>query len=876
MSSSKILVAVLLGLLSSIWKRYCSKDLPPTTQEESWVGWLSWTFLYLGCLCSSYTRQPPGPPLNATKSPNEGLWSKRLTVAGLSAVAIVAQFSQGQGIFPSANPIVTLATFLTALTIPANHDNHRLLEAGQVPSDQDLPEPSSLDKPITPLRIPFRIPVNILLVLLLAGSSFPLERPLSFVAATSLLFVVAQTVIFTSLPRLSHKNQLPLPAIHALLDWDLLERLSLSSVACFTCLLIYSISVSTTSLPDLLTLSRAITESALWISLFILCSENLSTTATTFETVATSFDVVTSSNGGLGLLSASIASIVALWQSVTGVPPSRKSRNWLYLLVAIPLLSLGHGNMYRSIGSKQPVLTMSSHPVESIVDHARNGFVDLLGRQSRTVEEARMEYTKRYEREPPPNFDKWFDIAMQHDFVLVDEFDSMMRAFEPFWGVPSLVLQRLVKNAHERSSGFLIKYEILDGRTAITGGYDSSWFAGSMSRLLPAEWTALLPNMTLAVNVFDEPSVCAPRDIIDRALEPLLSKDVGLSSFSEINELDSSHSPRFLSIGRQDAWEAMTLSCPAESPARNPFCVLPVSGGAPYFIRNLTRSRDICEHCELQDLEGFLAAPETLHLTHSLIPIWSQGKPSSFNDIVFPSPYYMARSTDYVETEDPEWGDKASRLYWVGAATGGHATEANWKQMQRQRMALMTQVGSITPIRLLRETEHDVWTPYTTDMSQVSSLFSTRVVGVSGQCEDAACQAEKQAFGIGDEEVKDQASAAYKHKFVLDLDGNSFSGRFYRLLQSKSMVIKQTVFEEWHDDRLIPWIHYIPVSTGFEELPELVRYLATTERGEELAARIAQDGRDWAGKALRQVDMQLVWLRMLLEYGRIMNPNRDD
>jgi len=381
--------------------------------------------------------------------------------------------------------------------------------------------------------------------------------------------------------------------------------------------------------------------------------------------------------------------------------------------------------------------------------------------------------------------------------------------------------------------------------------------------------------MTLAINTFDEPSVCVPRDTLDNAMLLARSKGHKVQYALEVTEQNSLRTPRFLNIGKQDAWEAVTLSCPAHSSARSPICIPSPAEEPLSFIRNLTRSRDICEHCELQDLEGFFLTPETLRLTHSLVPIWSQAKGSSFNDIVYPSPYYQARSGDYIEIEDPEWSSKDNQLYWVGAATGGHATESNWKQMQRQRMTLMTQVGSNAQIKLLKKSESGRWAPYTTNMSAVSGLFSTRVVGVSSQCDKAACEAEKEAFGIGDEEVKDPNSAAYAHKLVLDLDGNGFSGRFYRLLRSKSMVIKQTAFEEWHDDRLIPWIHYIPVSSSFEELPELVRFLATTETGEVLAARIAQESRDWTAKILRDVDLQLVWLRMLLEYGRIYDVNGD-
>lgn len=591
--------------------------------------------------------------------------------------------------------------------------------------------------------------------------------------------------------------------------------------------------------------------------------------------MATSFDMVTSNNGIFGLLTALSACIVALWQSVTGVPTSSKSRNWLYLLLTLPVWRLGHNVYDQLIESKYQRQMMSMHPVESIVQHARNQFTELVSSQSSNLEQARTEYVKRYRREPPKNFEKWFDLAIQHDFVLVDEFDSMMRAFEPFRGVAPLALQSLVKNAHEQSPGFVMKYEVIDERITITGGDELSWFAGSISRLLPAEWAVLLPNMTLAVNVFDEPVVCAPRDILDSVLRPSQPKDLSLGSSLKAMEPDLSHSPRFLNIGKQDAWEAITLSCPVNSPARNSFCTPSVPKTGLEFIHNVSKSRNVCEHCELQGLEGFFVAPENLHLTHSLAPIWSQGKPTSFNDIVFPSPYYLDRSGDYIEAEDPEWNDKTSQLYWVGAATGGHTTESNWKQMQRQRMVLMTQSESTKPIQLLHQTDKGVWRPYTSNVSEISSLFSTRVMGVTPQCESAACKVQKQAFGIGDQEFKDPASEAYRHKFALDLDGNSFSGRFYRLLQSKSMIIKQTVFEEWHDDRLVPWIHYVPVSTGFDELPELVRFLATTESGEDIAARIALESRDWAGKALRQIDLQLVWLRMLLEYGTIIDPDGD-
>ena len=569
----------------------------------------------------------------------------------------------------------------------------------------------------------------------------------------------------------------------------------------------------------------------------------------------------------------------ALWQTVISTGSNYRYRTWLCLLVLILLLAssilvadtqsshnLNEGAQYRQ--------TFSPHPVETLVDQGRRQVSRLLSKQSRAIEEARTEYARRYGRQPPPQFDAWFELAIQHDFMLVDEFDGAMRSLEPFWGVAPSTLRTLTKNALVQLPNRLIKYDVLNHQVSATQGSELPWFRQAMAEWLPNEWTSLVANVTLAINELDEPSVCVPHDVLSQALERAHSRHTSGRATSQGDKLIPRGSPRFLDIGKQVVWEAVTMSCPARSPARRPVCGTSPDRESLRFINNLTESQDICQHCELQYLEGFLLEPETLELTHSLALIFSQGKISTFSDIVFPSPYYTARSNDYIDAQDPEWETKDNQLYWVGAATGGHATEVNWRRMQRQRMALMTATGSTERISMLHQADSGLWTSYTTNMSAVP-YFSTRIMGVTPQCEPAACEAEKAAFGIGQEEIKDAPNVAFGHKFVLDLDGNSFSGRYYRLLQSRSLVLKQTLFEEWHDDRVFPWVHFVPVSTGFEELPELMRFLATTKRGGEIAAQIAAESRVWAGKVLRNVDMQLVWLRMLLEYGRILDPERD-
>jgi Glycosyl transferase family 90 len=48
----------------------------------------------------------------------------------------------------------------------------------------------------------------------------------------------------------------------------------------------------------------------------------------------------------------------------------------------------------------------------------------------------------------------------------------------------------------------------------------------------------------------------------------------------------------------------------------------------------------------------------------------------------------------------------------------------------------------------------------------------------------------------------------WRHKYLVDLDGMSYSGRFFAFLESDSAVIKSTVYQEFHSDWIQPWYVY--------------------------------------------------------------------
>ena len=576
----------------------------------------------------------------------------------------------------------------------------------------------------------------------------------------------------------------------------------------------------------------------------------------------------------------SVAS-AALALASNSITRANLSRIWIFTLLLLPLLRL----LGMGFGSTQPTdATQSSpigrtHPIADLVN-ANNGlFTKMLFRQSTTLEEAVAEYKRRYGRLPPPGFDKWFAVAQEKDFLLIDEFDTIMESLEPYWGVPSSTLRARYESIREAPDmiEFKVRGDIVE--------YSSEHYHASflMNWMNYTTWGDTISNIDFMISTLDEPRVVAPYDTIDLAVKNANTQKYGGLIKPNMDLLHKTHRPadpvKWINVGKQDASEAMLSSCHIDSPARSELVregltqeTQPLS-----FIGNTTARMDVCASSDLLHGHGFLASPESLTITHSLVPVFAQCKPSIFNDILYPSPYYQMQieSNDYNEGTDSLWEEKIDRLYWAGTATGGYSTAHNWMTMHRQRLTLMTASDSDKAVNLLHKDEQGVWQTIQSKWSDISKLFYLKITNIV-QCSDEACQAMKDRFssaeGVMEPEPKE---AALGSKYALDIDGNTFSGRYYRLLKSNVAVLKHTSFKEWHDGRLMPWVHYIPVSAGAEELGEMMRYLVEEEEGREIGKRIAEQGREWARRTLRTEDLEVVFIRVLMEYARIMSDGRE-
>lgn len=124
-------------------------------------------------------------------------------------------------------------------------------------------------------------------------------------------------------------------------------------------------------------------------------------------------------------------------------------------------------------------------------------------------------------------------------------------------------------------------------------------------------------------------------------------------------------------------------------------------------------------------------------------------------------------------------------------------------------------------------------------------------------------------------------SAMFQGKYLVDIDGNSFSGRYLAFLRSTSLPIKATLFREWHDARLVAWKHFVPMDNRFVDYYAIMDYFLGSggdEQGaghDEEGEMIATEGKMWADQVLRREDMQIYVLRLLLEYARVSDERRD-
>lgn len=284
--------------------------------------------------------------------------------------------------------------------------------------------------------------------------------------------------------------------------------------------------------------------------------------------------------------------------------------------------------------------------------------------------------------------------------------------------------------------------------------------------------------------------------------------------------------------------------------------------------------------------------PLSVSATATLFPMFGGSKLHTNNEILLPAPMYWNNEERFSGGDDhgDPWDQKAEKVVWRGVATGGLNTAKNWKGFQRHRFVALTNGTKISGAEswqhipenwALPSPQYNLAVQEENKLGEWTSKWAdTGFVGL--QC-DGGVPNEECTYITPYYKVLEgmPMSQQFHNKYVPDIDGNSFSGRYRGFLLSTSLPIKATIFREWHDSRLFAWKHFVPMDNRFTDFHAIMQYFLgydgenITVKGHDKAAeKIALAGQEWANKVLRPEDMQIYVLRLLLEYARLGHDNR--
>ena len=532
-----------------------------------------------------------------------------------------------------------------------------------------------------------------------------------------------------------------------------------------------------------------------------------------------------------------------------------------------------------------------AHPISKLISEADQRWHNYEDSRSRTFKEAVSKYRRNYGRHPPPGFKEWYQYARQRNVHNIDDFDQIMDDLRPFWAVEPQAIRSLAAHMWENENDGVAGIHIRKHK--VVKEHNPSWRSETMVTLIN-KFIKHLPDMDIAMNRLDQPRVVVPWE----DMQKMLAKEIESRKMPpDAHDEFTPDLPHLLNTGSENVdgpredpqWypahgkqymEIAKTACPPESHASDHGATMSESetlyknrlGG---LVTNFNRSTDLCTvGPEIQDKHGFLFSPSTVIATKRLVPIFGECKVSVNSDILFPANMYYKNDDryDYSGKYDVDWDDKEDIMVWRGVTSGGVQIAENWRRMHRQRLVMLVNstIMKDEEVRILTE-QPEAKGEYENFRQFKASQFAEEHTDV-GFVETWGC-VPNCSFYDGVWTLKEQVSLSeqFKFKYVVDVDGHSFSGRWRAFLESKSLGIKATIFKEWHDSRLFAWRHFVPMDNRFDDVYTLLTYFigvgrpgqqrlpseVYVARHDTEGRRIAQQGREWANKVLRREDIEV-------------------
>eukprot|EP00835_Amoeboradix_gromovi_P006052 NODE_648_length_5566_cov_0.226450.p1 type:complete len:640 gc:universal NODE_648_length_5566_cov_0.226450:3350-5269(+) len=505
---------------------------------------------------------------------------------------------------------------------------------------------------------------------------------------------------------------------------------------------------------------------------------------------------------------------------------------------------------------------------------------------AKTIEEASSFYSSHY-GPLPSEFESWFRFAKANQ-CRINRYDQLNAQLRQFKRSPKDYKQILTLLPAFFNNTQLTKMSVKDGKVNITINSDrAAAYVPIFEKI-----QALLPNMNFLVNTHAQPIIMHRNRYTDGFLEE--------NSLSKFNQNPSGVNMIDLTV---------------QNPDRSNFT-------------STLRLRDLMsESCRADQYRNsleqgyglFINAPEE-YQTLNLFPLLSWGGyPGCTNDILIPSVYhYEYRKLTEVKSDYPSWKYKSNTLLWRGATSGNPFYNNVHITYKPDHICTGYDVCTTNQTRITKpELYADrIWF-YSHRQRAVttSDLFQgiLDIQFVNGA--EMAVELQEETFKFYSKPWRLSFSRFFNSKFILDIDGNGYSGRFLKLLRGNSLIFAAHYATDWFSDIIIPFYHYVPVNMGYDKIDytaipremreELVRkklpnkfdfehrdptdkhntplgyndlapkalyYQKNLDFSEEMALR----GQKFANQYLREEDMDCFIYRALIELHDILNKENKD
>ncbi|KAF5344604.1 hypothetical protein D9758_013894 [Tetrapyrgos nigripes] len=527
---------------------------------------------------------------------------------------------------------------------------------------------------------------------------------------------------------------------------------------------------------------------------------------------------------------------------------------------------------------------VQAHPIPKLMEDAEAAYKKKVARQSRTLKDAVVEYRSRYGRLPPKGFEKWFEMAMEKNVVMIDEYDGLMEDLEPFYELSGLEVRR-----RSLQVGSLPSIDIVRIRNGVVKtvnlnkGFEDSEVGARANgfKSMINKVAHLLPDIDFPINAKAESRVIVPWEHRQHPNLTIQDSSVGIETML---------GGPFIADWRGDGnvWDAWRRTCPPNSTARRLFSSIRTpfspdsknylqsrdspsstsstsgssgssvssslnSGVGPdfFFSPDTGYSLDYCNSPHARYSQGHFFSD--WRVIPALYPVFSPAKARGFMDIKIPSHYYYGSTARYTYGWDPvnlelkdvdpmevPWDLKQDKIFWRGATTGGGNNPPGFMpQYQRHRfLRMVSNISDTTRVLVFPDPESLLSPGEPSSTSSPTSKPPTNpprylsapvpISKLNKEIMDIAftkATAEK-AYPGGLEALRRDHRFAeavplgrhWSFKYLVDFDGMSYSGRFLAFLASDSAPVKATVYEEFFEGWIQPWVHFIPLSTTYKEI----------------------------------------------------------